>query len=100
SGEAFLKDFDVVAGRMGSADEPHSVLGEAAAIARRSAQAAAIEGLSEIFARYLALHRRIAALETGGRFKEAVDLAVGSSARGLSLADALDSGLARQISAA
>jgi hypothetical protein len=99
-GEAFLSDFDVVARRMGSAGEPHSVLGEAAAIARRSGQAPAIEGLSETFVRYLALHRRIVALETGGRFKAAVDLAVGSSARELSLADALDSGLARQIAAA
>jgi hypothetical protein len=99
-GEASLTDFDLVTRRLGSFGEPASLLGEAAAIARRSGSAATIDRLSEGFAQYLAVHRRVVALETNGRFNDAVRLAVGSSAKELSLADALNSGLAQQISAA
>jgi hypothetical protein len=99
-GEASLTDFDVATRRLGFSGEPTSLLGEAAAIARRSGSAAMIDRLSGSFAEYLAVHRRVVALETNGRFNDAVRLAVGSSAKELSLADALNSGLAQQISAA
>lgn len=99
-GEASLKDFDVVTRRLGSSGEPASLLGEATAIARRGGSAATIDRLSGSFAEYLAVHRRVVALETNGRFNDAVRLAVGSSAKELLLADALNSGLALQISAA
>ena len=99
-GEASLRDFDVVTRRLGSSGEPASLLGEGTAIARRGGSAATIDGLSGGFAQYLAVHRRVVALETNGRFNDAVRLAVGSSAKELSLADALNSGLAEQISAA
>jgi hypothetical protein len=99
-GETSLKDFDVVTRRLGSSGEPASLLGEAAAIARRGGSAATIDSLSGSFAEYLAVHRRVVALETNGRFNDAVGLAVGSSAKELLLADALNSGLAQQISAA
>jgi hypothetical protein len=99
-GEASLEDFDVVTRRLGSSGEPASLLGEAAAIARRGGSVATIDGVSGSFAQYLAVHRRVVALETNGRFNDAVRLAVGSSAQELSLADVLNSGLARQISAA
>lgn len=99
-GEASLRDFDAVTRRLGSSGEPASLLGEAATIARRSGSAAAIDGLSVTFARYLAVHRRVVALETNGRFNDAVNLAVGSHAQELSLSDALNSNLVQEISAA
>jgi hypothetical protein len=99
-GEASLRDFDAVTRRLGSSGESASLLGEAAAIARRSGSAAVIDGLSGTFARYLAVHRRVVALETNGRFNDAVNLAVGSHAQELSLSDALNSGLVQEISAA
>jgi hypothetical protein len=99
-GEASLRDFDVVTRRLGSSGESASLFGAAAAIARRSGSAATIDRLSESFAQYLAVHRRVVALETNGRFNDAVRLAVGPSAKQLSLSDASNSGLAQQISAA
>jgi hypothetical protein len=99
-GEASLRDFDAVTRRLGSPGEPASLLGEAAAIAQRSGSTAAIDGLSATFARYLAVHRRVVALETNGRFNDAVNLAVGSHAQELSLSDALNSNLVQEISAA
>jgi hypothetical protein len=99
-GEASLRDFDAVTRRLGSSGEPASLLGEAAAIARRSGSAAVIDRLSATFARYLAVHRRVVALETNGRFNDAVNLAVGSHAQELSLSDALNSNLVQEISAA
>jgi hypothetical protein len=99
-GEASLRDFDVVARRLGSSGEPASLFGEAAAIARHSGSVATIDRLSGSFAQYLAVHRHVVALETNGRFNDAVRLAVGPSAKQLSLSDALNSGLAQQISAA
>ncbi len=99
-GEASLADFDVVMRRLGSSGEPASLLGEAAVIARRSGSAAAIERLSASTARYLAVHRHVVALESNGRFDDAVNLAVGSRSQELSLADALNSDLVREISTA
>jgi hypothetical protein len=99
-GEVSLRDFDAVTRRLGSPGEPASLLGEAAAIERRSGSAAAIDRLSGTFARYLAVHRRVVALETNGRFNDAVNLAVGSHAQELSLSDALNSNLVQEISAA
>jgi hypothetical protein len=99
-GEANLMDFDAVIRRLGSSGEPASLLAEAAAIARRSGSAATIERLSATVAQYLAVHRRVVALETNGRFNDAVNLAVGSRAQELLLSDALNSDLAREISAA
>jgi hypothetical protein len=98
-GEASLADFDAVMRRLGSSGEPASLLGEARAIARRSGSAAAIDRLSATFARYLAVHRRVVALETNGHFNDAVNLAVGSPAKELSLSDALNSDLIQEISA-
>jgi hypothetical protein len=99
-GEASLTDLDAVTRRLGSSGEPASLLGEAAAIARRSGSAAAVDRLSASFARYLAVHRRVVALETNGRFNDAVNLAVGSAAKEVSISDSLNSGLGQQISAA
>jgi hypothetical protein len=99
-GEASLTDLDAVTRRLGSSSEPTSLLGEAAAIARRGGSAAAIDSLSATFARYLAVHRRVVALETNGRFDDAVNLAVGSRSQELSLSDALNSDLVQEISAA
>jgi hypothetical protein len=99
-GEASLTDFDAVTRRLGSSGKPASLLGEAAVIARRSGSAAVIDRLSATFARYLAVHRRVVALETNGRFNDAVNLAVGSHAQELSLSDALNSNLVQEISAA
>ena len=99
-GEASLTDFDAAARRMGSSEQPASLLGEAAAIARRSGSAAAIDRLSATFARYLEVHRRVVALETNGRFNDAVNLAVGSTATELPLSDAFNSEVAQQIGAA
>jgi hypothetical protein len=98
--EASLTDFDAVTRRLGSSGEPTSLLGEAAAIARRSDSAAAIDRLSATFARYLAVHRRVVALETNGHFNDAVNLAVGSHAQELSLSDALNFDLIQEIAAA
>jgi hypothetical protein len=99
-GEASLTDLDAVTRRLGSSGEPASLLGEAAAIARLGGSAAAIDRLSATFARYVAVHRRVFALETNGRFNDAVNLAVGSAAKEVSISDSLNSGLAQQISAA
>jgi hypothetical protein len=99
-GEASLRDFDAVTRRLGSPGEPASLLGEAAAIAQRSGSPATIDRLSATFAQYLAVHRRVVALETNGRFNDAVNLAVGSHAQELSLSDALNSDLVQEISAA
>jgi hypothetical protein len=99
-GEASLTDLDAVTRRLGSSGEPASLLGAAAEIARRSDSAAAIDRLSATFARYLAVHRRVVALETNGRFNDAVNLAVGPRAEELSLSDALNSDLVQEISAA
>ena len=98
--EASLADFETVARRLGAAGEPASLLGEAARVAAGSSAAAATQRLSASFVRYRTIHRRIVALETNGRFNDAVGLAVGNPARELSLADALNSELARQISTA
>jgi len=99
-GEASLTDFDAVARRVGSSSDPASLLGEAEVIARRDGSAAVIDGLSVTFARYLAVHRRVVALETNGRFNDAVSLAVGARADELLLSDALNSNLVQEISAA
>ncbi|MFI5008829.1 MAG: hypothetical protein ACHQDY_00975 [Solirubrobacterales bacterium] len=99
-GEASLTDFGAATRRMGSSGEPQSLLGEAAAIARRSGSAAAIDTLSATFARYLAVHRRVVALEMNGRFDDAVNLAVGTRSQELPLSDALNSDLVQEISTA
>jgi hypothetical protein len=99
-GESNLTDFDAVAHRLGSSGEPASLFGEATVIARRSGTGTAIDRLSATFARYLAVHRRVVARETNGRFTDAVNLAVGSHAQELSLSDALNVDLVQQISAA
>jgi hypothetical protein len=99
-GEASLTDFDAVTRRLGSSGEPASLLGEAGAIARRSGTTTAIDRLSATFALYLAVHRRVVTLETNGQFNDAVDLAVGPSAKELSLSDSLSSDLVQEISAA
>ena len=99
-GESNLTDFDAVAHRLGSSGEPASLFGEATVIARRSGTGTAIDRLSATFARYLAVHRRVVARETNGRFNDAVNLAVGSHAQELSLSDALNVDLVQQISAA
>jgi hypothetical protein len=98
--ESSLADFEVVAHRLGAAGQPASLLGEVASITRGSDSAAGTEQLSARFARYQAIHRRIVAMETNGRFNDAVSLAVGSSAKELPLADSLNSSLVGQISAA
>jgi hypothetical protein len=95
-----LADFEAVTGRLGAVSGTSGLLGEAATIARRSGSAAVIDRLSATFARYLAVHGRVVALETNGRFNDAVNLAVGSHAKELSLSDALNSGLVQEISAA
>jgi len=99
-GEASLMDFEAVTRRLGSSGEPASLLGEAAEIARRSGSAAAIDELSATFGQYVAVHRRVVALETNGRFNDAVSLAVGSGEKEVSLSDTLNSDLERQIAAA
>jgi hypothetical protein len=98
-GEESLADFETVARRLGASGEPASLLGEAASITRAAGSASSTDQLSANFSRYLAIHRSIVSMETNGRFNEAVNLAVGSSAKELTLADALNSDLARQISA-
>jgi hypothetical protein len=95
-----LADFEAVTRRLGSSGEPASLLGEAAVIAQRSGSPATIDRLSATFAQYLGVHRRVVALETNGRFNDAVNLAVGSHAQELSLSDALNSDLVQEISAA
>jgi hypothetical protein len=99
-GEASLMDFDAVTRRLGSSGEPASLLGEAGATVRLGGSATAIDRLSATFAQYLTVHRRVVALETNGRFNDAVSLAVGSHAKELSLSDALNSDLVQEISAA
>lgn len=99
-GEANLADFALAAGRLGSATKPGSLLGEAAAVARRSGTLAAIDRLSGTFTRYRAAHRRIVTAESSGRFGEAVSLAAGPHARELSLSDALNSELVADIAVA
>jgi hypothetical protein len=95
-----LADFDAVTGRLGTAHEAGGLLGEAAAIARRSGSSAAIDKLSTSFAQYLTVHRQVAALELNGRFTDAVNLAVGSAAKEVPISDSLNSGLGEQIKAA
>jgi uncharacterized protein with PQ loop repeat len=99
-GEQNLADFNAVTGRLGAANGTGGLLGEAARIARRSGSSAAIDELSTSFARYLAVHRQVAALEVNGRFNDAVNLAVGFTATELSISDALNSGLEQQIATA
>jgi len=95
-----LADFEAVTGRLGAVSGTGGLLGEAATISRRSGSAAVNDRLSATFARYLVVHGRVVALETNGRFNDAVNLAVGSHAQELSLSDALNSGLVQEISAA
>jgi hypothetical protein len=99
-GEASLADFEAVARRLGSFGQPSSLLGQAAAIARRSGSVAATQRLSDTFAQYVDVHRRVVALETNGRFNDAVNLAVGSHAMELSLSEAFSSEVVQQITAA
>lgn len=98
--EADLADFEAAAGRLGSAATPGSLLGEAAAIARGSGTLAAVDRLSGALARYQVAHRRIVTAERGGRFNEAVSLAVGPHAQELSLSDTVNSELVADITAA
>jgi hypothetical protein len=98
-GEQNLADFKAVTGRLGAANGTGGLLGEAARIARRSGSSAAIDRLSAGFAQYLAVHRQVVALEVNGRFTDAVNLAVGSAAKEVSISDSLNSGLGQQIKA-
>jgi hypothetical protein len=115
SGEQDLADFNTVIGRLGRrlgsprpicqdrggqrpcTNGSGGLLGEAAVIASRSGSSTAMAKLGTIYAQYLKVHRQVLVLERNGKFAGAVKLAVSSEVR---LADALDSGLERQIGAA
>jgi hypothetical protein len=92
-----LADFNTMTERLGAANGTGGLMGEAARIARRSGSSAAIDGLSTSVARYLAVHRQVAALEVNGRFTDAVNLAVGPNAKELPISDGLNAGLGQQI---
>jgi hypothetical protein len=95
-----LADFKAVTGRLGAVSGTGGLLGEAATIARRSGSSAAIDRLSTGFAQYLAVHRQVVALEVNGHFTDAVNLAVGPTAREVPISDTLNSGLEQQIATA
>lgn len=99
-GDQNLADFDAVTKRLGGTNGDAGLLEEAAVIGRRGGSSAAIDELSASFAKYLAVHRKVLALETNGKFGDAVSLAVGSGATEVSLFDSLNSGLGQQIAAA
>ncbi len=99
-GEASLQDFQAATARLGSSSQASTLLGVAAQIASSEGSAGPVQDLSSSLAEYLSVHRRVAALETNGRFNEAVALAVGPTAQELPISDALNSGIGEQISAA
>jgi hypothetical protein len=99
-GQQNLSDFNAVISRLTGPAIGAGLLPEATAIAERSSSGAAIEHLSAVFVRYLNVHRHVVALETNGKFSDAVNLAVGSGATEVSLSDELNSGLGQQIAAA
>ncbi len=96
-GEQDLVDFNTMTERLGAANGTGGLMGEAARIARRSGSSAAISRLSTSVARYLAVHRQVAALELNGRFTDAVNLAVGTTAKEIPISDNLNAGLGQQI---
>jgi len=96
-GELDLVDFKTVTQRLGGTNGTGGLMGEAARIARRSGSGAAIDGLSTRVAQYLAVHKQIAAMEVNGRFTDAVNLAVGPTAKEIPISDALNAGLGQQL---
>jgi len=100
SGEQDIADFNTAIRRLGGPNGRGGLLGEATAIAARNGSTAAMAKLATDFVRYRSTHRRVVALETGGKFADAVRLAVRPRAREVPLASDLNAGLEQQIGAA
>jgi hypothetical protein len=96
-GDQNLADFDAVATRLDGTGGCGGLLGEAATMAQRTGSRAGIVGLCSNLARYLGVHRQVAARENDGNYKAAANLAVGLTASEAPLYDALNSGLGQQI---
>jgi hypothetical protein len=93
-------DFDAVIHALAPSTGAGGLVGEVAALARRTGTGAAATKIATELASYRGEHARIAALEGSGRIIDAIKLAVGSAANGNSAADRLSADLARQIMAA
>jgi hypothetical protein len=95
-----LADYQAVMAALGQGTGGTGLLAEVAAQARRTGTSSAARDLAGDLAVYRARHAMIAALATGPRFLDAVDLAVRSAAAGASPADRVSANLGSQIQAA
>jgi len=96
-GDSYLSDFRSVASAL---EPPQGLLGAAEAAERRRGSDAPVAALSAQWRAYRAAHNRVAALQTDGRFGDAVRLAVGPKAQLPALADGLNRDFGTRIAAA
>ncbi len=87
-------DFAIVAGSV------RTLVGDVAALDRRTGTSGAATALAAAFAAYRAEHAQIAARETSGQIPAAIKVEVASQAHGDSPADRINLNLDRQIAAA
>ncbi len=99
SGAANLEDFAAAIKMLGIGSGPAGLLDEARAIAERHGTSAEVLQLESRFEDFQRVHHDVVALESEGQFGDAVDLSVGETGTGLSLADEITRDLDRQIAA-
>jgi hypothetical protein len=97
TGGAYLTDLDTNTTRLGGADGRGGLLLEAFVIARRTGSGKDVDALLEHFNAFMAAHRMVREFDDSGRYNDAVTTALDTET---TAAQALDSGLGRQIGAA